>query len=142
MKFSSLSIVLVAALALVLASCGGLSEAEEHYNTGVGLQEQGLFEEAIADYDEAIRLTPEDADAYNNRGNAHDELGQYERAIEDYDEAIRLIPQDARGYVGRALAYTLLGDDVAAQLDVERAVELGVDPALLKEIIDRLKAER
>ena len=50
---------------------------------------------AIADYDIAIRLNPDDADAYYNRGNAKDHLGQYFAAIADYDIAIRLDPDDA-----------------------------------------------
>lgn len=75
-------------MALVLSGCGGLSEAEEHYNAGVELQEQGRLEEAIAEYDEAIRLDPQDAVVYYNRGFAYDDLGQHQRAIQDYDEAI------------------------------------------------------
>ena len=76
---------------VVLPACGGLSEAEQHYNAGVELQEQGRLEEAIAEYDEAIRLDPQDADVYNNRGIAYDELGQLQRAIQ-----LRAI-QDATG---------------------------------------------
>ena len=48
---------------------------------------------AIEDYDEAIRLNPQYADAYNTRGDAYRRDGQYERAIQDYDEAIRLNPR-------------------------------------------------
>ena len=70
MKRSFLVMALFAALALALVGCGGLSEAEERYNAGVELQEQGSLEEAISEYDEAIRLDPQLADAYNNRGLA------------------------------------------------------------------------
>ena len=48
------------------------------------------YEEAIADYDEAIRLGPNDA-RYHNRGSMQRrKLGQYESAIADYDESLRL----------------------------------------------------
>ena len=57
---------------------------------------QGQYEaDAIADYDEAIRLKPNDAGAYLNRGIAKQKQGQYEAAIADYDEAIRLKPDFA-----------------------------------------------
>jgi tetratricopeptide (TPR) repeat protein len=49
------------------------------------------YEQAIADYDEAIRLEPEAA-TYHSRGLAKLHLQQYEQAIADYDEAIRLEP--------------------------------------------------
>ena len=50
----------------------------------------GEYERAIYDYNEAIRLRRENADAYTMRGVAYANLGQDERAIQDYDEAIRL----------------------------------------------------
>ena len=34
------------------------------------------FEAAISDYDQAIRLDPDDAIAYYNRGNTKSELGK------------------------------------------------------------------
>ena len=47
---------------------------------------------AIADYDTAIRLNPNDAYAYISRGHAKEELGRYSEALADYDTAIRLNP--------------------------------------------------
>ena len=112
-------------LALALTACGdGLSEADDHYNSGAALQEQGRPEEAIAEYDEAIRLDPQLAKAYYNRTFAYDDLGQYQRAIEDYDEAIRLDPQLAEAYANRGFAYTNLGQHQRAiqALDEELAL--------------------
>ena len=82
-------LVITVGLALMLSACGGgdeaeeaadggLSEAEKHYNAGVDLQEQGRLEEAIAEYDEAIRLNPQDTDASVNRGVAYRDLGQFQ----------------------------------------------------------------
>ena len=68
-----------------------------------------LPQTAIEDYDEAIRLNPQYADAYNKRGIAYGDLGQYERAIEDWDEAIRLDPQYGNAYYNRGIAYGYLG---------------------------------
>ena len=41
---------------------------------------KGQFDRAIADFDEAIRLDPKNADAFYNRGNAYAEQRQYDRA--------------------------------------------------------------
>ena len=78
--------LLALVLALVLAGCvGGLSEAEKHYNAGVKLQNEGRQEDAIAEYDEAVRLGSQFVLAHYNRGNAHLAVGQIQQAIEDYD---------------------------------------------------------
>jgi tetratricopeptide (TPR) repeat protein len=45
---------------------------------------------ALADYDEAIRLSPTEARYYEGRGDALAAAGDYRKAIADYTEAIRL----------------------------------------------------
>ena len=58
----------------------------------------GRNEEALRDYNEAIRLAPEAGDLYNslyNRGGVYSDLGQYQLAIQDYNERIRLYPRQA-----------------------------------------------
>ena len=55
-------------LAIIIAGCTQLSEAEQLNNVGVGLYEQGHLEEAIAEFDEAIHLDPQFALTYTNRG--------------------------------------------------------------------------
>ena len=42
-------VMLLAALTLALLGCLGLTGAENHYNAGVELYEQGRLEEAIAE---------------------------------------------------------------------------------------------
>ena len=70
-----------------------LSEAEQRYNRGVKFHRQGRLEEAIAEYDEAIRLDPQLALAYGSRAGAYLDLDQPEKAIKDANDAIRLDPQ-------------------------------------------------
>ncbi|MEE8223247.1 MAG: tetratricopeptide repeat protein, partial [Alphaproteobacteria bacterium] len=59
-------------------------------------QNEGLYDRAIAEYDQAIKLKPDYAKAYYNRGVAYMSKGLYDRAIEDYDTAIRLRPDYAK----------------------------------------------
>ncbi|MDX2050179.1 MAG: tetratricopeptide repeat protein, partial [Rickettsiaceae bacterium] len=72
--------------------------ADAYYNKGLALSKLSRHEDAIAAFNEAIRLKPEDnefcASAYVNKGTALDVLSRYEEAVLAYDEAIRLKPED------------------------------------------------
>ena len=137
--------LLLLPIALFLAGCGGPTDARGYNSSGVKLFERGQAEEALAEYNESLRLDPNFAVAYFNRGQTYFALGQPQKAVQDYAEAIRLNPDRAQVrlvYASRAMAYTLLGNDSEAQEDIGRAVELGHDPRLLLRAIDELKKQR
>ena len=53
----------------------------------------GRYAAAIVDYDNAIRLEPNDADAYYDRGLAKEKLGQTSEAEQDWRTALKLATQ-------------------------------------------------
>ena len=94
-----------------------LRSANKHF-------QQGKYEEAIADYDQAIRIKPQDAIAYYNRGTAKGVLRKYEEAIADYNEAIRIDPQDAVVYNNRGTAKGVLRKYEEAIADYNEAIRI------------------
>jgi Flp pilus assembly protein TadD len=42
----------------------------------------------LADYNQAIQINPNDAEAYNNRGVIYYNLKDYAKALADYNQAI------------------------------------------------------
>ncbi len=50
---------------------------------------RGEYDRAIADYDEAIRFSPDFAATFINRSLAYLDKGDYDRSIADSDQAIR-----------------------------------------------------
>ncbi len=84
---------------------------------------------AIEDYDETIRLNPNDAEAYFKRGNAYYNLNKEKRAIEDYDKAIRLNPQFAEAYHNRGTTYRDLGQYNRAIKDYDETISLNPNDA-------------
>ena len=87
------------------------------------------YDAAIANYDRAIALEPDDADAYHNRGIAKDAQGDYAAAIADFNRAIALEPDDADAYHNRGIAKDAQGDYAAAIADFDRAIALEPDDA-------------
>lgn len=100
----------------------------EKYNFGIRQQNkkqrEQYLKEAIEEYDKAIRLSPNFAEAYNNRGVAKDELGQYTEAIKDYSKAIELKSDYAEAYNNRANVNSRLGKDIEAIKDYDKAIEI------------------
>jgi tetratricopeptide (TPR) repeat protein len=93
---------------------------------------------APAEYDAAIRLNPDSAEAYFNRGLARTKLNQRPAAIADYDEAIRLNPNFAEAYLYRGYLkdYLALRESVMAAChaalrsaisDFDEAIRLGLE---------------
>ena len=80
--------------------------------------------EAIADFDEAIRLKPVFAAAYFNRGLVKNAVKQHKEALADFDEAIRLKLDYAVAYNNRGHAKAALGLKDVARKDFEAALEL------------------
>jgi len=76
------------------------------------------------DYDGAIELGPDNADAYYKRGDAYDEMGEYVKAITDYDKAIELDPNHALAYYNRGCAYGEIGEYGKAIIDYDKVIEL------------------
>ena len=63
--------------------------------------------EALADYEGAVRLDPNNAQYWNRRGFVKSQLGRLEEALEDYDKAIELDPQFVKAFYncGAVLRY-------------------------------------
>jgi tetratricopeptide (TPR) repeat protein len=93
------------------------------------LDEFGDYARAIADFDSAIVLAPDDAVLHLNRGAAKIHDGRPTDAIADYDAAIRIRPDWHLPYFNRAVALTDLGQRAAALKDYERAIRLKPDDA-------------
>ena len=67
------------------------------------------YQEAIIDFNNAIRLDESYTDAYYNRGASYASLGKYEEAISDFSKTIELDPKYTNAYYFRGLANDFLG---------------------------------
>ena len=109
---------------------GNKNKAIASHNRGFAYGELKQYDKAIADFDKAIELNPEDVHVdYRNRGVAYRKLKQYDKAIADYDKAIELNPKDADTYHNRGFAYDELKQYDKAIADYDKAIKLNPEYA-------------
>ncbi len=112
-------------------SAGPANDGHFYREQGIAAYGNGDFLGAIGNFDEAIRLNPDDAQSYNIRGNVWDELGIFERALADYDEAIRIDPNNPAVYHDRAILWQRKGALDKALVDLDRAIRFSFADANL-----------
>ncbi len=98
--------------------------AAQKLGDGNDFYHQSKYQEAINFYNEAIKLNPNDADAYNGRGATYVNLKNYKQAIVDYNKAIKLNPKYARLYYNRGIVYSDLKQYDKAIADYSKAIKL------------------
>ncbi|MBC6477679.1 MAG: sigma-70 family RNA polymerase sigma factor [Hormoscilla sp. GM7CHS1pb] len=92
------------------------------------------YEYAIASYEEAIEIEPDNYIAWYNRGYALNKLGRHEEAVASYNKAIKLKPDFSLAWQDRGDVLIDLGRDREAIASYEKAVfdsefEMLLDPA-------------
>jgi len=104
----------------------GLSHgrSERHLERGRQLLGCSELEEALAELDESIRLTPDRALAYYLRGVAFSKQGAWQSAIGAYSDAIRLEPRFANALLSRAVAHSEAGSIQNAITDFTAAIAI------------------
>lgn len=86
--------------------------------------EAGRDDEALLDFDDAIRAEPERWRPIHNRGVLLAQDGEFERAFDDFTRTIQLNPEFAKAYSNRAALFMVAGNLTSALNDYRRAVEL------------------
>jgi len=89
------------------------ASAQDYSSRAWQKESDGNWKGAIADFTEAIGLTPNDASLFVGRADSYSFLKEYSNAVSDYTEAIRLWPiklDDALTFSNRGRLYKNRGD--------------------------------
>lgn len=107
----------------------GIAESEQHNYAG-----------AIADFERALALVPDDGDVRYNLALAKSESRDYAGAVAEFDRVLRLNPGDAEACLSRGSAKFYQEDYAGAIADYDRAVAL--DPRYTSAVYARALAKR
>ncbi len=89
-----------------------------HNNLGIAYDKIGKYEDAIKEFEEALRLDPEYIEVHNNLAVTFEKLGRIEEAIEGLQHALRLNPNyvEALSNLGSIYAKSQKYEDAIREL--------------------------
>ncbi len=122
--------VLLSSLCLATPATAQVSpESAEKYNSGLELVKKRRFQEALAAFEEAVRLDGKNAQAYRAMGSTYKKLRNYQKSVEAYRMAVTVKPDYAAAYFELGQIYlTFLKKYGDAQDSFQKVLE--IDPKL------------
>jgi tetratricopeptide (TPR) repeat protein len=122
--------VATAIVATAVCTRAGMPEAviraATHNNLGNAFIMEGKTQDAIEQYEEVLRLSPDDVDASFNLGDALLRVGRFEEAVGHFERALRIDPNNAHAHYSAGVSLAKLGQPREAIGHFEQA--LRIDP--------------
>ena len=135
MKYKNIQVVVLLLFAILMTACGATQEesqafptapyslapgtissgellsdeARQHYEQGLGYQQQGQLPLAIVEFSKVIESEPEFIWAYLDRGFVYVWMGDLDLGLADYNRAIDLDPEDPNALAKKGAALEGLG---------------------------------
>lgn len=85
---------LLAAVVAAPVAADERGEARDQVKFGIKVAQLGLWREALAHWERAIKLDPTYAPAYNNLAIGYEQQGDFEKARSAYQKALELNPNN------------------------------------------------
>ncbi|GHV79337.1 hypothetical protein AGMMS49944_11280 [Spirochaetia bacterium] len=101
-----------------------LDSAQKYIERGDVAYEAWDLMSALSDYNEALRLEPNNITALDNCVLTYLQMRNYEKAIAELGKNITLDPNNAKYYIGRASCYEIMKNFDKALADYNKMIEL------------------
>jgi tetratricopeptide (TPR) repeat protein/predicted aspartyl protease len=123
------------------AAASGALDLDATLRRGAASLARGDLGGALADFDRACALAPQDAAGFAGRGEVYRALKQPADALQDFDTTLRLDPRQARPRLARARMRVDAGDAPGALADVAELDKTVAPQAEMRLSMARLYAE-
>ncbi len=93
-------IFFLATLMIIFTMCIYGQNAKKFYKAGKEFVENMKYEDAVAQFTNALGIEPSNPDYYYARGRAYESLSKYEEAKADFEKVIVFAPKEVDAYIG------------------------------------------
>lgn len=108
---------------------------------GIANVQKGHINDALADFDAAIKSDGKLGDAFNNRAYTFYKIGKRKEALADAERAVALLPDKAYVWDTRGAIQEAMGNTRDAIADYEKAISLDANLQSSKSALARLKGK-
>jgi tetratricopeptide (TPR) repeat protein len=125
-----IALVVIVAGVFVYKRVANPRNAREAFDAGMRLMKGTRYDQAILNFNRAVDLQPDFAEAFRMRGRTYVAESNLDEAIRDFTRVSVLQPSDALALAERGFAHLEKKDYASAIADADRAIAL--DPKLAK----------
>jgi superkiller protein 3 len=100
------------------------AEVKAFFDKGIQLSEQGMYAEAIEQFNGALKIDPRQFGIVERVAEAYLKLGKSDEAIANYQKAIEMNPTDANLYTNMGVALSRAGKTAESQEAFKKAAAM------------------
>jgi tetratricopeptide (TPR) repeat protein len=111
---------------------------------GIENSQKGRYDQAIKDFNEALKSKPNDPLLLTYRGVVYYAKGQNDQALKDFDKALAINPKFGKAYYQKGMIYYHQEkfSQAAAELKKAKSLGYGVDPVFIETIEKQVPAKK
>jgi len=112
-------------LVFLLPNLAASQDVKALVDQGIENSQKGRYDQALQDFNQALKAKPNDAGILTYRGMVSYAKGQSDQALKDFDLAINADPKFGRAYYQRGMVYESMSRFDKALKDLMQAKSLG-----------------
>lgn len=136
MKRLVMSISVCCTALLLTAGLAAAQDVKTYVDRGMENCQSGRYDQALKDFNDALKLKPKDPALITYRGVAYYAKGQNDLAMKDFNQALEIDPKFGKAYYQRGMIYENQQkyNQAAEELKKAKSLGYGVDPVFIESL--------